>query len=169
MTFVTIAKALPPMPVSAPPEEKRGTCGSAGAPADAPKADVAASRPTGGDTEALQSKMGAALDLCRSLPEEHLPKAAANMGLTLSVLASAAGLVPMIITPLRAEAMKAAAQLAKWRDYVKAKIPTAVAAPACVRVLEDPKTVFARLPADTEWGLLAASFEMRLSASVGTL
>ena len=41
--------------------------------------------------------MDAALDLSCSLPEEHLPKAAANMGLHLPILASAAGLVPMIV------------------------------------------------------------------------
>ena len=48
MAFVTIAKALPPMPVRAPPEEKRGAAGSAGAPADAPKADAAAAAHPGG-------------------------------------------------------------------------------------------------------------------------
>ena len=41
--------------------------------------------------------MDAALDLCCSLLEEHLPKAATNMGLHLSVLGSAASLVPMIV------------------------------------------------------------------------
>ena len=184
MAFLTTAKALPPMLVRTPLGEKRGAAGSAGAPADAPKADAAAARLTGrGDTEALQSEMDAALDLCRSLPEEHLPKAAANMGPQLSVLASAAGLVPMIVKaktgahlaamlsahPLLfgAKAMKAAAQMAKWRDYVKAKILAAVAAPGCVRLLEDLKALFARLPKDTNWGLHAVSLAVRLSASVG--
>ena len=50
-----------------PPEEKRGVAGSAGALADAPKGDAAAERPTGGDTEVLQSEMDVALDLRRSL------------------------------------------------------------------------------------------------------
>ena len=90
MAFVTTAKTPPPMPVRAPPEGKWGAASSAGAPADAPKADAAAARPMGGYTEALQSEMDAALDLCRSLPHEHVPKAAANMGLHLPVL------VPMI-------------------------------------------------------------------------
>ena len=138
----------------------------------------------GGHTEALQSEMDAALNLRRSLPEEHLPKAAANMGLHLSVLALAAGLVPMIVKaktgaqlmamlsahPLLfgAQATKAAAQLAKWRDYVKAKILTAGAAPGCVRLLEDLKALFACLPEDTDSGLHAASVAVRLGASVGT-
>ena len=48
MAFLTTAKALPPMLVRAPPEERRGGAGSAGAPVDAPKAHAAAARPTGG-------------------------------------------------------------------------------------------------------------------------
>ena len=83
MAFLTSANALPPMTVHTPLEEKQGATGWAGGPADAPKADAAAARPTGGDAEALRSEMDAALDLYRALLEEHLPKAAANMGLHL--------------------------------------------------------------------------------------
>ena len=182
MAFVTTAKALPPMPVRAPPEGKRGAAGWAGAPADAPKVHAAAARPAGGETEALQSDMDAALDLCHLLPDEHLPKAAANMGLHLSMLASAAGLVLIIVKaktgaqlaamlsahPLLfgAAATKAATQLANWRVYMKAKILTAGVAPGCVRLLEDLKALFARLP--TDWGLHTASLAVLLSASVRT-
>ena len=106
------------------------------------------------------------------------------MGLHLSVLASAAGLVPMIVKgktraqlaamlsahPILfgAEATTAAAQQAKWRDHVKAKIVTAGAAPGCVPLLEDLKALFARLPKETDRALHAASLAVRLSASVRT-
>ena len=128
--------------------------------------------------------MDAALDLRRSVLEEHLPRVAANKGLHLSVLASAVGLVPMIVKAkigaqlatmlsvvhllFGAEATNAAAQLAKWRDYLKSKILIAAAAPGDVRLLEDLKALFARLPEDTDWGLHAASLAVRLIASVRT-
>ena len=184
MAFVTTAKALPPMPARALTEEMRGAGGSAGAPADAPKGDAATARPMVGDTKALQSEMDTAVDVCRSLLEEHVSKAVANVGLHLSVLASAAGLVPMIFkaktgaefqTILSAQpllfgaaAAKAATQLAIWRDYVKAKIPNAGAVPGCVRLLEDPKALFARLPKDTACGLHAASLGVHPTTGVGT-
>ena len=96
MAFLTTANALPSKPVRTPPEEKQGATGWAGAAADAPKADAAAARPTGGDTEALQSEMDPTLDLYSALLEEHLPKAVTSMGLHLSMLPSAAGVVMMI-------------------------------------------------------------------------
>ena len=67
-----------------------------------------------------------------------------------------------------AETSKAAGQLAKWRDYVKAKIVLAGAAPTCVYLLGDLKALFARLRKDTAWGLHVASPAVHLGASVGT-
>ena len=69
-----------------------------GAPADATKGDADPARPTGGEAGGLQSKMHVSLDQCRSLPESHLPKAAAHMGQHVFVLTASAGWAPMIIT-----------------------------------------------------------------------
>ena len=97
MALVTTAKAHPSMPVRASPMDKRGVAGLASASTDAPKGGSAAAHSAGGDIEALHPELDAALDLSCSVPQEHVPKAAANVGLHLCVLALAAGNVPMVV------------------------------------------------------------------------
>ena len=67
-----------------------------------------------------------------------------------------------------AQATKAAAQLGKSGDYVKAKVVTPGAAPGCVSPLEDPKALFYRLLEDTDRGLHTVSLAVRFRASMGT-
>ena len=90
MVFVTTAKALPPMSLRASPVGEQGMVGPVGASRSRPEGRSATSPTAGGDTKA-------ALVLCCSLSEEHLLKAVANMGLHLSVVASAAALLRMIV------------------------------------------------------------------------